>query len=265
MKELSLSILKFGVFDSRVQFPRIQKTEPRTVNCYELELYLEDQHGVGHINGEPIRLQSGTMICAKPGQIRYSLLPIRCLYLHLRTQTPELIHLLEDLPDAQLLPEGEREEFEELLRLDVENEPDQWLLAQSVAVRLLYRLKKSAAFGRGKLSTAHRLAMEKAELYIRDNLTAPLSLEELAQAVSFSPSYFHKVFRSCYGMTPAEYILNCRISTAKIMLVSGQHSLARIAEACGFGSQSYFNFRFRQVTGQTPLQYRRDHLSRIAL
>ena len=45
----------------------------------------------------------------------------------------------------------------------------------------------------------------------------------------------------------------------------GELSMDAIAEACGFGSRSYFNFRFKQITGVTPLQYRKEHLSRLQI
>ena len=72
-----------------------------------------------------------------------------------------------------------------------------------------------------------------------------------------------QIFTGHFGTTPAEYVLNCRMSAAKTMLMEGEMSMEEVAERCGFSSQSYFNYCFKQQTGQTPLQYRRASLSRL--
>ena len=66
-------------------------------------------------------------------------------------------------------------------------------------------------------------------------------------------------------MTPAAFVLRCRIAAAKAMLKTSELNIAEIAARCGFSSQSYFNFRFKEVTGETPLQYRNTRLSRLKL
>jgi AraC-like DNA-binding protein len=63
-------------------------------------------------------------------------------------------------------------------------------------------------------------------------------------------------------MPPGEYVFHCRIATAKTMLLNDDISMDQVAKGSGFSSQSYFNYCFKQETGQTPLQYRREMLSR---
>ena len=65
-----IEIPQYGFFDSRIKFPKAIVTEPRTVIPYEIELYTEDQPGIGYINGTPVPLKKGTMICARPGDVR---------------------------------------------------------------------------------------------------------------------------------------------------------------------------------------------------
>ena len=264
---MQLQVLSFGVFDSRVKFPRTTVTEPRSVYCSEIELLMEDQTGISYINNKPIALSKGTVICAKPGQIRYTRLPMKCLYLHLNTKDPEVTQFLMELPDCFLLGDLETipELFYKLMRLDVENKPRQRFLALGYALELVYTVGRQASSVREDAPYAHRQAMSKVEQYIRNNLSADLDLESLAQEVNLSGSYFHKVFRDYFGTTPAEYVMARRISAAKAMLVMGELSMDEISERCGFGSRSYFNYRFKQITGTTPLQYRKEHLSRLLI
>ena len=105
--------------------------------------------------------------------------------------------------------------------------------------------------------------MAGVERYIRDNITEDLSLEALAAVANLSPSYFHKLFCNHFSMTPGDFVLQCRVSAAKSMLLDDELTLGEVAERCGFSSQSYFNYRFKAVVGATPLQYRKASLSRM--
>ncbi len=88
--------------------------------------------------------------------------------------------------------------------------------------------------------------------YIRENLSQPLVLEELAALVYMSPSYFCTFFRRATGQTPVEYIHKVRVARAIDLLQSTDTSICEIAGACGFNNLAHFNRIFRRVTGQTP-------------
>lgn len=261
-----IEITQWGFFDSRIKFPRAIMTEPRKVRKYELELYTDTQPGTGFINGTAVPLEKGTMICAKPGATRYSKLHFKCLHIHLRTEDPVLTELLDKLPDhftvTDLSPFTDI--FHKLLSLDISTFPEQRLLMQSYLHRFLYLVIEECRSS-GPAANQHRRTMMAAEEYIRANLSENLSLEALAAAANLSPVYFHKLFSAHLGMTPAAFVLSCRIAAAKAMLKTGELNISDIATRCGFSSQSYFNYKFKAVTGETPLQYRKSRLSRLKL
>ena len=58
------------------------------------------------------------------------------------------------------------------------------------------------------------------------------------------------------GKSPYAYVVECRIEEAKRQLLETGASLAEIALATGFGSQSHFTTRFRRSTGVTPRVFR---------
>ncbi|MBQ8796577.1 MAG: helix-turn-helix transcriptional regulator [Oscillospiraceae bacterium] len=64
-------------------------------------------------------------------------------------------------------------------------------------------------------------------------------------------------------MSPAQRLLRYRIKAAKRGLLSGNVSPSDLAEKCGFSSQSYFCYKFRQGTGMTSTQYRDEMLDRV--
>ena len=54
------------------------------------------------------------------------------------------------------------------------------------------------------------------------------------------------------------YILNTRIVLAKEELGSTNASISQVSEKFGFSSMSYFCRVFKEATGYTPLQFRRN-------
>ncbi|MEH3148056.1 MAG: AraC family transcriptional regulator [Methylobacterium frigidaeris] len=66
------------------------------------------------------------------------------------------------------------------------------------------------------------------------------------------------MFKASFGVPPHRYVVERRIARARDLLAGGRESLAGIALACGFASQSHFTRSFRQATGVTPAAWRRE-------
>jgi AraC family transcriptional regulator of adaptative response/methylated-DNA-[protein]-cysteine methyltransferase len=81
------------------------------------------------------------------------------------------------------------------------------------------------------------------------------SLEELAEAVSRSPGYFHRVFKATTGVTPKEYAAAHRAAKVRHGLKSGGTVTEAIYDA-GFNSSGRFYEKSTDMLGMTPSQYR---------
>src|ERR1700730_11811411 len=81
------------------------------------------------------------------------------------------------------------------------------------------------------------------------------SLEELADAVCLSPSYFHRVFKAATGLTPKDYATAYRANKVRESLVSGNSVTEAIYDA-GFNSSGRFYEKSTGMLGMTPSQYR---------
>lgn len=93
--------------------------------------------------------------------------------------------------------------------------------------------------------------------YINKNLTADLSLEDLAEYVHFSPYHFHRLFLLCTGDAPMEYIRRQRLRAASRDLVSMKFNIIEIAAKYRFESQDGFCRAFKRYYGITPGEYRK--------
>ena len=81
------------------------------------------------------------------------------------------------------------------------------------------------------------------------------SLEELADAVGRSPTYFHRVFKAVTGLTPKEYAAAHRAKKVRRELASRGTVTEAIYDA-GFNSSGRFYEKSTDLLGMTPSQYR---------
>lgn len=98
-------------------------------------------------------------------------------------------------------------------------------------------------------------AVRKAINYISDNISARLTVSQIAREVGYNRSHLAVIFKQETGKTVSEYILTEKINTAKSMILGGGN-LSDTAHALGFCSQSHFCKVFKQLTGMSPKQFR---------
>lgn len=96
--------------------------------------------------------------------------------------------------------------------------------------------------------------IEKTLQYIREHITDPLPLEELAALVNLSCSQYKQKFKKQMGISPRRYINQQKIEAAKPLLLDGM-SVTDIAMHLGFNSSTYFSTVFKQYTLYSPREY----------
>jgi AraC family transcriptional regulator len=92
--------------------------------------------------------------------------------------------------------------------------------------------------------------------YVQAFLTRPLSLEELARQVGFSPYHFARLFRQAVGESPHQFVLRQRVDYAKQLLRNPDLPISQVAMASGFADQSHLTQIFKRYTGMTPRAFR---------
>ena len=105
-----------------------------------------------------------------------------------------------------------------------------------------------------RIAAALQGVMEKDEIY-RD---AELSLGKLAKAVATPPDYVTQTLNEILGESFFEFVNRWRIEAACRQLQGTTAPITEIALDVGYNSRSAFYRAFRNITGTTPSEYRRD-------
>jgi AraC family transcriptional regulator len=92
--------------------------------------------------------------------------------------------------------------------------------------------------------------------HVHANPAADLSAARLAARAGVSLAHFSRIFRDAMGVPPHKYILAARLDLARKLLTQSSMPISRIAEECGFSSQSHLTASFRSAHSVTPAQYR---------
>ena len=101
------------------------------------------------------------------------------------------------------------------------------------------------------------LRFAKVLQFIDANLDKPISLDELAGQIKLDPTYFSDLFLKHFGIRPMEYLRRRRLDKAQALLITTNHTVAEIANLCGFADPNYFFRVFKQQFNATPSHFRR--------
>ena len=94
--------------------------------------------------------------------------------------------------------------------------------------------------------------------YIKMNLYTRLRLEEISERFGYNRNYISQMFTKKLGISFSRYVTQARIESAKRLLNGSPLSVAEIAQRCGFSDEMYFHRVFKNETGMTPTEYRRQ-------
>ena len=122
--------------------------------------------------------------------------------------------------------------FTLFIRLDKDNTS---LYDDSVTAKVIYFLQKNNRF------------------------TQKVSLDEIAEYVSYSKYYTSNMFHKQYGMTIQDFIINQRIEYAKKLIIETDLSITEIVLESGFASTSNFYSKFIKLVGCSPLKFKKDY------
>ncbi|MDM9383419.1 AraC family transcriptional regulator [Chlorogloeopsis sp. ULAP01] len=133
-----------------------------------------------------------------------------------------------------------------------------YLLIDSIKTTLAIHLLRNYCTTQPKLFTytdgLPTLKLQQVKEYINEHLEQDVKLSEIAAIAQMSQYHFLRLFKQGMGVTPHQYILQCRIDKAKYLLQHSELSIADIAVRVGFCDQSHLTRYFKRIVGVTPKQ-----------
>ncbi len=107
--------------------------------------------------------------------------------------------------------------------------------------------------------------VRRAMLLIEQNLSVPLSADELAQRVNISRRQLERAFRDQVGLSPQQFSRQLRLRYGFWLLTNSERSITEIGQECGFSDTAHFSRQFRTTFGKTPTDVRNEYASEKAI
>lgn len=149
--------------------------------------------------------------------------------------------------------------------LDIDRRPAETFYGKSLYLRLLLAelLLNVNSFYRAEHHIASPSASSKYRSvyaiinYIHTNYSEELTLDALSAQFFMNKFYLCEVFKKVTGMSPNQYIINCRLMRAKELLLDG-YSVEDACARSGFNNMSHFSRTFKNKVGMNPKQYQKQ-------
>ena len=94
--------------------------------------------------------------------------------------------------------------------------------------------------------------------YISLSLDRKIRTADLAALAGYTEYYLTEKFKKETGQSVSSYIRSAKIERAKILLKTTSLSVREISDKLAFNTPNYFIQSFREITGCTPAQFRKQ-------
>lgn len=102
----------------------------------------------------------------------------------------------------------------------------------------------------------------KASRLIRDHAHTPINIEQLLANLPVSRSTLFRRFKLLLGRSPKKELSRVRLERAKALLVNSTLSIEEVGRQSFLTDAKHFISVFRRSTGSTPMEYRKQRISR---
>lgn len=107
-----------------------------------------------------------------------------------------------------------------------------------------------------KLDRKDKRNLNKVITFMKHNLSAYPSIDELSKMANMSCSRFQMAFRQVYGTTAYEYLKVMRMNYALLLLQDTDDKIYHIALKVGYKNAGHFSKIFKKIFKMSPLEYR---------
>jgi len=111
-----------------------------------------------------------------------------------------------------------------------------------------------------KRSTREELfrRIQVAALFVRENYTKDIDLNEVARVAGMAPHHLHRTFRAANGVTLHQWLVRLRLDEAKRLVQETDMPISNVCHRVGYASLQSFTTLFRSHFGRPPAAFRRS-------
>lgn len=205
-------------------------------------------------------------ICMQPGNI-YMIPPgvptdfwcddtAEKFFYHINVVKYNYYDLFSGFTDCIIL-ENRQQDIEKISKLWFENSIQSALALKEQLYSIVLDALEQAQIDPGKVEV-YSSSIKGAIRYIERNLSANLSVEQIAANLQISKFRLQKDFSREVGVSLRKYINDRLMFAAESLLRQQDCSVKSVSEQLGFCDQFYFSRRFRQRFGFSPAKYRKN-------
>ena len=260
----SLTVSSCGIYQV-FSGPTVLTERPKGRNDWQL-LYVESGEVSLVLNGKTQVVPKGSVILFAPHQpqyyyyhkankpiiywVHFSGREVESILHHykiLTTQTVFYIGVCLNLPTL----------FRQIINeLQLRNEKYEEMTVYKLNEILLYinRALNSSTVKENDISTL----IKSAKVYFNENYNQEINIKAYASSLNMTPCWFIQKFKELTGVTPTQYILNVRITTAQNLLRHSKYNVSETAVAVGYPNTFYFSRLFTKHVGMSPSEYKKQ-------
>lgn len=252
-EEFSFTVAAMGNAHCTKEWRAKEISPPYTRLYYTLNGEGEIEFEGGHIT-----LKAGNLYIIPAGfSFSYSCKDkMHQLYFHIKLVGSGGVDLLRGIGQVVSL-ETDASYLDELVRLTQgDNLLNRYLLKSLMQRDLFEALSRSEI---SLFTPENSRCVKKAVQYVNENLSASLTVSEVAENIFVSVNTLSHKFKKEMGESVGQYIDGLVMHKAKQLLLSSELSVAQISAELGFYDQFYFSRCFSKKFSQSPLKYRKSH------
>ena len=167
-----------------------------------------------------------------------------CCFIHYEQfrYEPQIISCCEDIAKDLIA-------ISQLLLLDYIEKLEAYSLFYKLLQKILPKMEPSCV--------SYDKTLQSAIGFITEHWNSDFSVGELAKKCCISESALYHLFQKELGQTPTHFLNSIKINIAIEHLETSNYSIATISRLAGFHSENHFRKIFTNITGVTPLKYRK--------
>lgn len=170
------------------------------------------------------------------------------ILLHCGIQTMEPVRRYPQIQEIKAL-------IEEMMRYHEQTPAGEYYI-QSGLYRIFAKLSEASNASYELSESTDNYYITQAANYILSSFDPNITVKDIADHLHISRSYLFALFKKNLNLSPQQFLIMTRITSARELLADTDLSIAVVANSCGYQNAFAFSRAFKKETGLSPREYR---------